>query len=289
MSILGKESAYLTKEAVLRKSASDEAKVQKPGTNMLEVNWVATLYRGERVDELEHSNAWTRVRISDDKVGWVWSESLLPAENVTLATVDRETRVFERPDILALDPKNTISAGTLLLVTKTGTPSSFVKANYSGTAAGFFLSEDLLFALDELEASSVINRACALKGRNPGEARALWDLAKTKFAGTKLVRRMMDGSAAPKHCALPVPSAVEQPEALIIGACAVTVISGGLAIETKGVVHIREADSVSGSFYRFDWNAVTPVKSIGAPDHPAGVCVDKLVDVVTRACLQIRA
>jgi len=102
------EMAYVTAVAPLRREPTDAARVPGAAPKSSVPNAVALLQRGEKVTLVETRNDWTRVRASDESVGWMKKGLLLPALGVTEATLLQPADAFDRPDLLALNARRKI-------------------------------------------------------------------------------------------------------------------------------------------------------------------------------------
>ncbi len=196
----GDQPAFVTSVTSVKREPNEEKKVTDPQTNKQVSNWIATLHRGEQVTLVKQEGPWAQVKTSAEAVGWVKSDSLMPAEGVTLATVLEDTKTFSRPDFSALNAAKTFVPGTLLFVTKTKDP--FSEVNYVGEAKLWVMSDKLTTDTNEVEASRLVSKARWLEERKDPSAAQFWDLAKSSFAQTKLVQ-LVGGGAAGEPAAAP--------------------------------------------------------------------------------------
>jgi hypothetical protein len=182
-------TAYVNAVAVLRREATDAARIPgKPGAKEV-ANYLATLYRGEKVAVLETREDWGRVRSSDDREGWMRRSSLLEQEGVTEATVLAPADVFDRPDLLAANAKRKVEAGTLVLVVKARPP--FSEVNVSGSQDAWVLTDRLDTSEKEVSVAKLIEKARYLvRNSKKDEALQLLALARQHSEGATLVTVM---------------------------------------------------------------------------------------------------
>ncbi len=182
-------TAYVNAVAVLRREPTDAARIPgKPGAKEVP-NYLATLYRGEKVAVLEAREDWARVRSSDDSEGWMKRTSLLEQEGVTEATVLAPADVFDRPDLLAANPKRKVEAGTLVLVVKARPP--FSEVNVAGSQDAWVLTDRLDTSEKEVSVAKLIEKARYLvRSNKKDEAMQLLALARQHSQGATLVNVM---------------------------------------------------------------------------------------------------
>jgi len=182
-------TAHVNSVATLRREPTDAAKIPgKPGAREVP-NYLATLYRGERVAVLETREDWARVRSSDDSEGWMKRVSLLEQEGVTEATVLAPADVFDRPDLLAANAKRKVDAGTLVLVVKARPP--FSEVNVSGSQDAWVLTDRLDTSEKEVSVAKLIEKARYLvKSNKKDVALQLLALARQHSPGATLVNVM---------------------------------------------------------------------------------------------------
>ncbi len=203
-------TAYVNAVAVLRREATDAARIPgKPGAKEV-TNYLATLYRGEKVAVLETREDWARVRSSDDREGWMRRSSLLEQEGVTEATVLAPADVFDRPDLLAANAKRKVEAGTLVLVVKARPP--FSEVNVSGSQDAWVLTDRLDTSEKEVSVAKLIEKARYLVRNNKkDEALQLLALARQHSEGATLVTVMATelGEAPPADGTQAAPGAAD--------------------------------------------------------------------------------
>ena len=207
-------TAYLNAVAILRREPTDAAKIPgKPGAKEVP-NYLATLYRGEKVAVLEAREDWARVRSSDDSEGWMKRASLLEQDGVTEATVLAPADVFDRPDLLAANAKRKVEAGTLVLVVKARPP--FSEVNVSGSQDAWVLTDRLDTSEKEVSVAKLIEKARYLvRSNRKDEATQLLALARQHSAGATLVNVMAtelgEAPATPADGVQPAPASAPAP------------------------------------------------------------------------------
>lgn len=181
-------NAFITGVTQVRKEATDAKDVTDEASKKKKVpNWLATLYRGEQVTVVANRNDWLQVQTSDEKTGWVKSDSVVLGTE--MATVLDKTKIFTRPDLLALNGAKQIEPGSLLFVQRA--KDQFSEVNFGGTATAWVLTDVLTKAPNEVDAAKLLHKARLLKDKNDPAADSLLDLAKTHFASTKLVQALL--------------------------------------------------------------------------------------------------
>jgi hypothetical protein len=189
-------SSYVVAAVTLRKEPQAADRIPGPGgkpvTNYLPV----TLQRGERVVPLEAKEDWQRVRASDDSEGWLRAGVLLDGAGVTEATVLAPADVFDRPDLLAANPKRRLDPGTLLLVVKARAP--FSEVNVPGAQNAWVLTERLVTTPREVGVAKLCEKARWLaKAEKRDEALQILALAKGQFPDVPLLKVLEDELGAP--------------------------------------------------------------------------------------------
>lgn len=207
----GGNGAWVTTVIALRRAPSDAAKVPA-GTGKKDVNnYLATLHRGEKVDVLEQKDDWARVRLSDDREGWLRSLALLQDPAATAATVLVPSELFDRPELIAAVAGRKLEPGTLVLVTKQKPP--FAQVNFAGALSAWVLSERLATGEKEVAVSKLVEKARWLfKNGKKDEAREVLGLAREHFAGVALIdvldKEIAEPAPAPADAAV-VPAATD--------------------------------------------------------------------------------
>lgn len=192
------DSGFVIYTSVLKKEGSDKPKVEDAKGKQV-ANWLATLYRGERVALVKDDGGdYIQVKTSGEVEGFIKRQSVLLAPDVTEATVLESTDAFDRPDLLALNAKKKINAGTLIFVLKNR--EQFSEVNAQGTGTVWVLNGRLTTDKDELAVAKILAKARSLKeGKDEKKAAAIADLtnlAKSNFANAKLVGIMDTEMAA---------------------------------------------------------------------------------------------
>jgi hypothetical protein len=180
---------------VLKREGSDAPKVADAKGKQV-ANWLATLYRGERVTIGKEEGEYIQAKTSGEVEGFVKKSSLLIAPDVSEATVIDATDAFDRPDLLALNSKKKINPGTLLFVVKNR--EQFSEVNASGASTIWVLNGKITTDANEIAVAKLLAKARSLKDAKKGEGVAdLVGLAKSNFAEAKLVAVMETELAAP--------------------------------------------------------------------------------------------
>ncbi len=178
--------AYITAATVLRREPADAQKVPGAGPKQATSNYLATLQRGEKVTLLEASGDWARVKASDEKIGWLKGNLLLPAAGVAEATLLTPADAFDRPDLLAVNAKRKIDPGTLVLVVRSR--ELFSEVNTSSGANAWVLTDRLSTAPRNVSVAKLIDKARSLvRAGKSDEAKAILDLARREFSDVPLV------------------------------------------------------------------------------------------------------
>jgi hypothetical protein len=178
------QGGYILFAAVAKKAPNELPKVEEKGKQVS--NWVATLARGEQVTLGKEEGDYQQVKTSSDAEGWVKKGALLPASTASQATVLDAADAFDRPDLLALNPKKKVEAGTLLFVLRTRGP--FSEVNVNGWASAWVQSSKLSEDPPELGASKLLARARELKtANNLSGAQDLLKVAKKTYGSAKLI------------------------------------------------------------------------------------------------------
>lgn len=177
------QMTQVRKEPTDAKDVADEANPKKKKVP----NWLATLYRGEQVTVVANRNDWLQVQTSDEKTGWVKNDSVVLGTE--MATVLDRTKIFTRPDLLALNGAKQIEPGSLLFVQRM--KDQFSEVNFGGTATAWVLTDVLSKEANEVDAAKLMHKARLLKDRNDPAADGLLELAKTHFANTRLVQTLL--------------------------------------------------------------------------------------------------
>ena len=112
--------------------------------------------------------------------------AILAASDVQVATVLGEVEAFDRPDLLTLNSKKTVRAGTLLFVQKS--KGQFSEVNVNGWTSAWVLTSKLSHDSNEISVSKMLARARELKAANNASgAEELLKLARSTSGATKLI------------------------------------------------------------------------------------------------------
>lgn len=180
------DPAWVVAVVTLRKEPVAADRIAGPGGKQVTNYLATTLQRGERVTVLESRDDWSRVRASDDKEGWLRATTVLDQPGVTAATVLQPADVFDRPDLLAANPKRKVEPGTLLLVVKAKPP--FSEVNVPGAQNAWVLTERLATGEREVSVAKLVEKARWLvKSNKKDEALQILELARGSFADVPLV------------------------------------------------------------------------------------------------------
>ena len=191
----------------VKKEPVAERQIPNPAGEGTVSNWVATIYRGEKVRVLERREGkmeitagvkgekgyhaygkktdWMKIEDSSKTVGWIDTRYVLSGPGITLATVLTETKTFQRPDLLALAEKQDIAPGTLLFVLQE--QGDFAEVNFSPTRSAWVQKKDLTTDAREIMVARMIEKLRYLqrKGKTD-ELEKLLELAKENYKDAKL-------------------------------------------------------------------------------------------------------
>ncbi|MBX2803552.1 MAG: SH3 domain-containing protein [Myxococcales bacterium] len=183
--------AFATAGWAIWKAPTDDKNIPDPdGGEGTVKNYITNVARGDRMDRTEVGDGWVKVKVEDGTEGWIKADRVVEAENGRLATVVAESKMFDRPDLIALDINKKLPAAAFLIVAES--EGKFSKVNYP---TGKYSAEDtwaltanLEFDTQEVEAAKIIARIMELreKGDTDGAAQ-LEDLARGQFVGSKLL------------------------------------------------------------------------------------------------------
>ena len=177
--------AWVVAATVLRRDPSDAPKVAGPGGKQVS-NYVTTLQRGERVTVVEGRGEWAQVRTSGDEPGWLRRTALLEAEGSTVATVLVAADVFDRPDLLAANPRRKLDPGSLLLVVRQRAP--FAEVNAGPGPVVWVLADRLVGDERAVSTAKLVEKARWLKRNGKeDEARQILELGRGAFGASPLL------------------------------------------------------------------------------------------------------
>ncbi len=208
------EQAFVTGVTAVRRANTEDKQIddpKKPGKKVN--NYITTLHRGEQVQVIMVEGDWAQVRSSDEKEGWTKKDALLPSEGVTMATTLDETKTFDRPDLLALNPKRKVAAGALVYAQRT--KDQFSEVNLGGTSTAWVLTSGLVSEQREVDAAKLLNKARWLTEHKDSTSADLMDLAKKEYGDTKVMQAYAAAQAAPPAEApapAPTPAPTPAPE-----------------------------------------------------------------------------
>ncbi|MCK5688343.1 SH3 domain-containing protein, partial [Myxococcota bacterium] len=185
-------AAYITATASMKKTPSDAKKIADPtGKSEKQVsNWITTMRRGEEVTIIEDKDDWAKIQITSEEEGWIKTAALLKKEKVeAMATVMENAKVFERPEMLAIQKDREIPAGSLLFILKE--KDTFSEVNYPASLyrsrATWVMSSELNLEADDVAAAKVIAQILSLRKNDIEKAKTLEELARKQFESSKLI------------------------------------------------------------------------------------------------------
>jgi GW (Gly-Tryp) dipeptide domain len=205
-------TAFITQTTTLKREVSDLPKVDN-GKGKLVANWLATLYRGEKVTLIANpqgtSGDYVQVKTSNDLTGWIKSSALLSGSDVREAVAFDPLETFDRPDMLALNAKKKVSAGTLLFVTKQR--DQFTEINIGGSQVVWVLGAKLISDANEIMVAKLFAKARAIKeSKSGGSVEELVKLARDNFSDARLVEVMEQEFGMPYPMVeTPLPSMID--------------------------------------------------------------------------------
>lgn len=183
---------YIVGQTALRKAPSDDKKIpdpENPGKQVSNFISGGSFNRGELVTILGEDGEWSNVRASDGKEGWIKTNRMVKGEDLKVGTLYTEGKVFQRPDLLALDSTKKIEAGSLIFLLEEKDQFASVDYPRSGASStkGWTLKSDLVFEASEIEVAKLIGRIRQLRADNNPEAKMVEELARSQFAGSQLL------------------------------------------------------------------------------------------------------
>jgi hypothetical protein len=176
------------------KASDDKTLAPKPGAKKGAANWIATLHRGERVNVVSVDGDWVKVKLSDDRAGFLKKKSILGG-SVEAATILEDRQLDDRPDPVALKGGKKASAGSLLLVYKN--KDGFSEANLPDGSDAWVKDGDVERGSNEIGVAQVDELKRAKKD---ADAAQLIKTAQETYSGAKLLAKL-DPSAAPSAAA----------------------------------------------------------------------------------------
>lgn len=185
-------TAVVLGTALVRRQPTDAKTVPVAGKKNRQLNWLATLYRGEAVQVRAIKDDWADAALSDESHGWIKQDGLLMGDALQLATTLSACRLFTRPDLLALYGNRTIDPGTLIVVLRQ--KEQFSEVNFGGQQSAWVLTAMLVEDAQEVGAAKLVHRARLLQQRRDPAVSGVLELLHSQFAKTRLVAAL----AAPK-------------------------------------------------------------------------------------------
>jgi SH3-like domain-containing protein len=146
---------------------------KEPLDNKDPKNYLTTVNRGEKVTVLQQDTLWAKVRLSDDKEGWIQSRYLVPSGVRFAVMLISELMVYKRPDPssprLANDTAMT-RQGTLLWITKE--KDGFAECQFPSGKSGWIASGELVTDSAEVAAARLLEQARTLVAESKMEEAA---------------------------------------------------------------------------------------------------------------------
>jgi uncharacterized protein YgiM (DUF1202 family) len=161
---------------------------KQPLDNKDPTNFLTTVNRGEKVTVLQPDTLWTKIRLSDDKEGWILSKYLVPADVRYAVMLIKELLVYKRPDPssprIANDTTMT-RQGILLWVTKD--KDGFAECQFPSGKSGWIASGELVTDSSEVAAARLLEQARALVMENKmEEAASFYQKIADQYGETKV-------------------------------------------------------------------------------------------------------
>jgi SH3-like domain-containing protein len=205
---------YVVGLTSLRKTPSDDKKVPDPENPDKQIsNYVpgASFNRGELVTLLGEQGEWSNVRASDGKEGWLKTNRIVKGADLKIGTLYTEGKIFQRPDLLALDSTKKIDPGSLVFMVEE--KDQFASVNYTGSTTGWTLKTDLVFEQSEVEAAKLISKIRQLRADNDAGAPKMEELARSQFAGSQLLTLLDTAPAEATPDGVPTDAAATEGDA----------------------------------------------------------------------------
>jgi hypothetical protein len=205
------EPAYVTSIALLRHEPVDDQKVadKTNKTEKMIFNAMAMLQRGETVTMLENKPPWVRVRAADESVGWLHTDVLVSAVGVKPATLGEEIGTYDRPQLVAINPKRKIPAGALLFVLRA--KDQFSEVDQGGGRTTWVKTDNLLTDNVDVEVSKLLAKADWLAKQDASAAAEIKATIGSQFPGSRLLGLIEPKEAPPatREAAPTAPQAAE--------------------------------------------------------------------------------
>lgn len=181
---------FFTADWALWKAPTDERNIPNPDGEGTVKNYMMNVERGRSLERTGEQGDWSKVKIDDGTEGWIKTERIVIDDGARLATVVEETRMYKRPDLLALVIEKKVPAGALIIAASAD--GKFTEIDYP---TGKYDSERtwvettaLVTDSAEIEASRFIRRILQLRADDKKDAAAEFeDLARGQFVGSKLL------------------------------------------------------------------------------------------------------
>ena len=178
-------TAFITSISGLRRKATTDRKIDKEDGKGKVSNWMITLFRGEEIQIIKKEDKWSKVKIVGGQEGYIQNSDFIESSEIKSATCNSSLKTFSRPDLMNVNAKRTLDAGTLLYIVNTR--DTFSEVNFYGQRTMWVLSEKLNFEKKEVEYAKVLGKMRWLKKKNKtDELNALVDIIKTKFADSQI-------------------------------------------------------------------------------------------------------
>ena len=183
------QPGYFTAAWALWRAPSDEKRIPNPDGEGEVKNYLTNVERARGLQQIAVKEDWSKVK-SDEDEGWIKTERIVVGEQVKLATVLDETRIFQKPDAITLIVETKIQPGTVLIVADNDGRFSEVDhptGKYDSERT-WVQTENLVFDETEIEAAKFVRRIMQLREDGKEDAAAEFeDLARGQFAGSKLL------------------------------------------------------------------------------------------------------
>lgn len=204
----GGEPAYMTAVAALRREPVDEQKTQdktnkadkKPG------NYLTTLQRGETVTVLEKKPNWVHIKAADEMQGWVRADSVVTSAGVKPVTVLEEIGTYDRPQLVAINPKHKLPIGALLFALRT--KDQFSEVDLGGGRTTWVKTDNLQSDNVDVEVAKMLAKADWLAKQDAAAAAEVKASITAQFPGSRLLKAL---EPAADKAAEPTPAPATPP------------------------------------------------------------------------------
>lgn len=151
-------------------------------------NYLTSVNRGEKVTVLQQDTLWSKIKLSDDKEGWIMSKYLVPADVRFAVMLINELMVYKRPDPSSPRVANDTAMtrqGLLLWVTKD--KDGFSECQFPSGKTGWIASGELVTDSAEVAAARLLEQARSLVAENKmEEAASLYQKIADAYPATKV-------------------------------------------------------------------------------------------------------